>query len=192
MAGLGSSPCSLDGPIGILYPGEMGAAFGSVLVQAGYRVLWASSGRSSASAQRASTARLEDVGSIREIARESAVILSICPPAYACEVAEAVAGFHGVYVDANAISPRTSTRVADVIEAGGGSYVDGSIIGRPADKSGPNAPVPVGRPCPGGVKPLCRQHRFCRRAGGTSRGRFGIEDGLRGLEQGANSTAAGG
>jgi 3-hydroxyisobutyrate dehydrogenase-like beta-hydroxyacid dehydrogenase len=114
----------------------MGAAFGSALVQAGYRVLWASSGRSSASAHRASAAQLEDAGSVGEVARESAIILSICPPSNACEVAAAVAGFRGVYVDANAISPGTSTRVAGIIEGGGGSYVDGSIIGRPPASPG--------------------------------------------------------
>jgi 3-hydroxyisobutyrate dehydrogenase-like beta-hydroxyacid dehydrogenase len=131
MASTVPSSQPLAGPIGLLHPGEMGAAFGSALVRAGFRVLWVSSGRSPASAQRASVAQLEDVGSKAEMVRESAVILSICPPANAYEVAEAAAGFHGVYVDANAISPRTSKRVADVIEAGGGSYVDGSIIGPP-------------------------------------------------------------
>jgi 3-hydroxyisobutyrate dehydrogenase-like beta-hydroxyacid dehydrogenase len=36
--------------IGLLHPGEMGAGIGAVLVDAGYTVLWASTGRSEVSA----------------------------------------------------------------------------------------------------------------------------------------------
>jgi Domain of unknown function (DUF1932) len=41
------------------------------------------------------------------------------------------AGFEGVYVDANAISPGTAREVAGIVEGGGASYVDGGIIGTP-------------------------------------------------------------
>ena len=49
------------GPIGLLHPGEMGAAVGGVLAGE-HPVWWASSGRSPASARRASAAGLTDVG----------------------------------------------------------------------------------------------------------------------------------
>lgn len=42
----------------------------------------------------------------------------------------------GLYVDANAISPATAGEVARVIEDGGGSYVDGGIIGPPPVSAG--------------------------------------------------------
>ena len=41
------------------------------------------------------------------------------------------AGFSGIYLDANAISPATAREVAGIVEAGGASYVDGGIIGTP-------------------------------------------------------------
>ena len=92
--------------VGVLHPGEMGAALGAALRAKGETVLWASTGRSPATAYRASTAGLTDVVTVEELARRSEVILSICPPHAALEVARSVAGFDGIYVDANAVSPR--------------------------------------------------------------------------------------
>jgi 3-hydroxyisobutyrate dehydrogenase-like beta-hydroxyacid dehydrogenase len=117
--------------IGLLHPGDMGAGIGAALVGAGYTVTWASAGRSSASAGRAASANLVDLGSVEAMIDRCQVILSICPPAHAVAVANEVAGFGGLYLDANAIAPATARRVASVIEAGGGRYVDGGIIGGP-------------------------------------------------------------
>ena len=96
------------GAIAVLHPGEMGAAVGSCLAGAGHVVLWASGGRGSATAARARAARLADAGSVEEIAGRAEVILSICPPHAALDVARAARGFGGTYVDANAISPATA------------------------------------------------------------------------------------
>jgi 3-hydroxyisobutyrate dehydrogenase-like beta-hydroxyacid dehydrogenase len=54
------------------------------------------------------------------------------------ELAEQVAGtgYRGVYVDANAIPPALASRIRDLIVGAGGSYVDGSIIGPPANEPG--------------------------------------------------------
>ena len=117
--------------IGLLHPGEMGAGIGAVLVGAGHTVNWASSGRSASSAGRAGAAGLVDRGSVDALTRICRIILSVCPPAHALDVAEAVAGFDGLYIDANAIAPATAQHVAGVIEASGGRYVDGGIIGGP-------------------------------------------------------------
>ena len=124
------------GSIGLLHPGEMGAAVGAVLVGE-HPVWWASSGRSPASARRASAAGLTDVGSIEAIRDGCELIISICPPDAARDVAHQVSGFQGVYLDANAIAPATAREVAMVIEAGGGSYVDGGIIGGPPGTHSP-------------------------------------------------------
>ena len=94
--------------IGLLHPGEMGSAVGSTLREHGRVVLWSSAGRSGATEQRAAEAGLEEVGTVEELARRAAVILSVCPPHAAHDVAESVAGFRGTFVDANAISPATS------------------------------------------------------------------------------------
>jgi 3-hydroxyisobutyrate dehydrogenase-like beta-hydroxyacid dehydrogenase len=115
--------------IGLLHPGEMGAAIGRALRQAGHEVLWTSAGRSEATALRATDAGLIDAGSLEGLAERSDVIISVCPPHAATEVAASVAGADGLFVDANAIAPAT----ARVIATGRDSerVVDGGIIGPP-------------------------------------------------------------
>jgi len=124
--------------IGIVHPGEMGAAVGRCLAGRGHRVLWSSRDRSHATARRAGLAGLADAGTIGDLAAEADVIVSICPPHAAAEVAAAVAahGFRGRYVDANAISPQTARSVAAIVLAGGATYVDGGIIGPPPGDPG--------------------------------------------------------
>ncbi len=117
--------------VGLLHPGEMGAAVGRCLTAAGYPVLWASDGRGKQTAARAEAAGLTDAGTPRKVAAEADVIISVCPPHAALDVAWAVHGFTGLYVDANAISPSTAREVAQLITANGGRYVDGGIIGSP-------------------------------------------------------------
>src|SRR6266496_667149 len=115
--------------VGLLHPGEMGSAVGSVLRGRGHRVVWASERRSTETRKRAEEAGLEDAGSVEELVRRSDVILSVCPPHAALEVAGAVAGFGRVFVDANAIAPGTAREVEAVIAAGGGaSVVDARVL----------------------------------------------------------------
>ena len=45
-------------------------------------------------------------------------------------------GFHGIVVDANAVSPNTSRLVGGIVTAGGARYVDGGIIGPPPLRTG--------------------------------------------------------
>jgi 3-hydroxyisobutyrate dehydrogenase-like beta-hydroxyacid dehydrogenase len=118
--------------LGLLYPGEMGAAVGRCLTGRGYTVLWASHGRSPATAERAAAAGLTDAGSVADLAARAGLILSICPPHAAREVAESVAGFGGIFVDANAISPETAREVAAAV-GDGCAFVDGGIIGLPPE-----------------------------------------------------------
>src|SRR5213080_3672925 len=101
--------------VGLLHPGEMGAALGAVLREPGTPVLWASEGRSAETAGRAEEAGLEDAGSVDEVVRRSDVILSVCPPHAALDVARSLSGFTGVYVDANAVSPATARAIADTV-----------------------------------------------------------------------------
>ena len=121
-----------DVTIGLLHPGEMGAAVGQCLVAAGHEVLWVPEGRSAATRERAAAAGL-DGGGWAEMAARSDVIMSVCPPASALDVARAVAGtgFGGLYVDANAVSPATAGEVAAIVAAGGAGFADGGIIGPP-------------------------------------------------------------
>jgi hypothetical protein len=82
--------------VGLLFPGEMGALVGSAVAG---EVLWASEGRSAATRQRAAAFR--DVGTVRELVAESELVISLCPPAIAEDVAGEVAaeGFDGIYVE---------------------------------------------------------------------------------------------
>src|SRR6476620_9968264 len=115
--------------VGLLHPGEMGAAVGAVLRGQGQRVVWAWAGRSAKTRERAQAAGLEDAGSVARLVQLSDVIISVCPPHAAREVARSVAGFEGVFVDANAISPGTARELSEVVASGGGEFVDGGIVG---------------------------------------------------------------
>jgi len=117
--------------IGVLHPGQMGAAVAQCLAGRGHSVLWASEDRGPDTAARAKAAGLTDAGTAAAVAGQAEVILSICPPHAAAGVARAVRGFGGLYVDANAISPGTAHEIAGVISDSGGRYVDGGIIGLP-------------------------------------------------------------
>jgi 3-hydroxyisobutyrate dehydrogenase-like beta-hydroxyacid dehydrogenase len=69
-----------------------------------------------------------DVGSIAALVNDADAIVSVCPPHAALDVAEAVAGFRGLYLDANAISPAHAKSISAIIDARGGRYVDGAIL----------------------------------------------------------------
>jgi 3-hydroxyisobutyrate dehydrogenase-like beta-hydroxyacid dehydrogenase len=124
--------------VGILHPGAMGAALGRELRGAGHDVLWCSEGRSPETAGRAADAGLRDAGTVPELARASDVVLSVCPPHAAAEVAAQVAGHARRFVDCNAVSPATAREVAATVTAAGGLAVDGGLVGPPP---GPDAAV---------------------------------------------------
>ncbi|HSE91824.1 MAG TPA: DUF1932 domain-containing protein [Methylomirabilota bacterium] len=124
--------------IGLLHPGEMGGALGEALRIAGSRVLWTSEGRSASTRARAGAAGLEDAGSLAAVVQASEVILSVCPPHAALDLARAVAArrFAGLYVDANAVSPATTREIGGIVEKGGATFVDGGIVGPPPRQRG--------------------------------------------------------
>ena len=118
--------------VGVLHPGEMGAVVAGALRGRGETVLWASAGRSAATAERAEAAGLEDAGDIAEVCRRCEILLSICPPHAALEVARAASAFTGIYVDANAIAPGTARAIAKLQPR----LVDGGIVGPPPSRPG--------------------------------------------------------
>jgi 3-hydroxyisobutyrate dehydrogenase-like beta-hydroxyacid dehydrogenase len=124
--------------IGLLNPGEMGSMVGAAVRSAGSRVLWAGEGRSGATRKRAADAGLEDAGSVASVVKASEIILSVCPPHAAVDVAKQVAAsrFAGIYVDGNAVSPATAREIGGIVEKGGATFVDGGIIGPPPVKPG--------------------------------------------------------
>jgi len=108
--------------VGLLHPGEMGAAVGARVEG---EVLWVSEGRSEAT--RARAAAFRDAGTLEALLAEADVVLSVCPPHAALDVARACEGFGGIYVDANAVSPMRAREIAALHPR----YVDGSIVGSP-------------------------------------------------------------
>ena len=124
--------------LGLLHPGEMGASVGAAARAAGAEVLWASEGRSRATRERAERAGFRDAGDLGALLGRSGVVLSVCPPHCAMDLAGEVAerGFAGLYVDANAIAPAASREIEGMIVEAGGSCVDGGIIGPPARERG--------------------------------------------------------
>ncbi|MDX6411149.1 MAG: hypothetical protein QOE91_665, partial [Gaiellaceae bacterium] len=103
----------------------MGSALGAALVAEGRAAIFASAGRSDATRRRGQEAGLDDVVTLDELREQADVIVSVCPPHAALEVAASVAGFRGLYVDANAVSPATARAIATDVERGGARFVDG-------------------------------------------------------------------
>lgn len=119
--------------VGLLHPGSMGAAFGAQLRARGHAVLWCPDGRSDATRLRAEGAGLRPV-SLAELVTRSEVLLSLCPPAAAADVAAAVAAVRitstdAVYVEANAVTPSRVQRAADLLVPV--PVVDAAVVGSP-------------------------------------------------------------
>jgi hypothetical protein len=114
---------------------QWGTALGASLaaVCTGTR-LWCGNGRSEATHARAVAAGLTDVGSIEALTKHADVIVSVCPPASALEVAAEVAavGFDGIYVDVNAISPATTRTIGSRFAR----FVDCGVVGPPVRSAG--------------------------------------------------------
>jgi 3-hydroxyisobutyrate dehydrogenase-like beta-hydroxyacid dehydrogenase len=146
--------------VGLLHPGEMGAAVGGSLIPLGHEVLWDPAGRSRATTGRALAAGLTGVSFDRLIARSS-VIFSICPPHAALDVARqvAAAGYTGCYVDANAISVATAEQVSAVVTGAGATYVDGGIVGAPPEAAG-HTRLYLSGPHANQVRPLFSRSRL--------------------------------
>ncbi|MBZ9641427.1 DUF1932 domain-containing protein [Streptomyces sp. PSKA30] len=117
--------------VGLMHPGSMGAAFAAQLRSQGTTVLWCPTGRSESSRQRAEQASMEPVTSLTDLLERVDVLLSLCPPAAAEDVAAQVAahGFRGTYVEANAITPRRVRNIAECLPYA--AVVDGAVVGSP-------------------------------------------------------------
>jgi 3-hydroxyisobutyrate dehydrogenase-like beta-hydroxyacid dehydrogenase len=134
--------------IGVLHPGAMGAQVAAQAVAAGHRVHWLPQGRGEATGRRARAAGLVGADSLAALAQTCDLLVSVCPPAAARDVAESVAAtaFSGVYLEANAISPRHTVEIAELFggsgsgsEPGSGTgvtVVDGGIVGPPPQRAG--------------------------------------------------------
>jgi L-threonate 2-dehydrogenase len=121
--------------VAIVGSGEMGAAVGRRLREAGARVVTSLAGRSAESVARVRDAGLEVVNDDDSLVRGASFVLSIVPPGVAVEVANRLRGPLGrartkpVFVECNAISPATCRRVHGLLEET--TFIDAGIIGGP-------------------------------------------------------------
>jgi 3-hydroxyisobutyrate dehydrogenase-like beta-hydroxyacid dehydrogenase len=124
--------------LGILHPGEMGVSVAVSAKNGGQAVFWASQGRSPQTCQRAQSHSLLDAHSLEELCRTCSIIISVCPPHAAEDIAQQVLShsFNGLYVDVNAISPPRALRIGAAMAERGVAFVDGGIIGGPAWEAG--------------------------------------------------------
>ena len=129
----------------------MGSSVGAAARAGGAEVIWASEGRSAATCERASGDGLTEVATLTSLVEVSDIVISVCPPHSAQDVASSVAalGFGGTYADLNAIAPASSREVAGIIEAGGGAMSTAESSARP-----------LGAP----VRPDCTCQALVRRA----------------------------
>jgi len=120
--------------IGILHPGEMGISIAASAMNNGHQVYWMSAGRSDKTRARAEKYSLIETNSLHQFCQIFDMIISICPPHAAEEVARSVleAGFQGLYLDANAISPQRAIKIEYMLKENKIRFVDGGIIGGPA------------------------------------------------------------
>ncbi|GAA3140222.1 NAD(P)-dependent oxidoreductase [Streptomyces echinatus] len=118
--------------VGILHPGSMGAAVAACAATNAADVLWCAAGRSSASVERATRFGLTPVAELGELLDRSDIVISLCPPAAAEDLARDVAAhrFAGLYVEANAINPSRVQRIAALL-APDATVVDGGVVGSP-------------------------------------------------------------
>lgn len=120
--------------IGILHPGEMGISIAASAIHSGCEVFWASDQRSEKTHARARKHGLIDLKSVVELCKTCEIMISICPPHAAEDVAKQVIehGFKGLYLDANAISPGRAARIGQMLGSENIRFIDGGIIGGPA------------------------------------------------------------
>lgn len=118
--------------VGILHPGSMGAAVAACAATVADSVLWCEAGRSPATVVRAERFGLTGVATLRELLDRSDIVISLCPPSAAEDLAHEVAehGFTGTYVEANAINPDRTLRIAELLGPTA-TVVDGGVIGSP-------------------------------------------------------------
>jgi 3-hydroxyisobutyrate dehydrogenase-like beta-hydroxyacid dehydrogenase len=130
----------------------MGHSIGGVLRANGLQVLTCLEGRSERTRELARKSGFEDCVDLEEMVTRADAVLCVLVPARATEVAELVAtairatGADILYIDCNAISPRTVRGVGEIIQRVGARFADVGIVGPPPRKpgtrfyvSGPNA-----------------------------------------------------
>lgn len=126
--------------IAITAPGSMGSAIAARLRRHGVNVLTSLQGRSAASAARAEAAGMKAASDAELV--QADFLLSVVPPKEAFAIATRLAPSlkaatrKPVYIDLNAVSPKTAVAIWHVVKETGTHFLDGSIIGMPPKVEG--------------------------------------------------------
>jgi 3-hydroxyisobutyrate dehydrogenase-like beta-hydroxyacid dehydrogenase len=119
--------------VGLIAPGDMGAALGKVLTGNGVKVVTLLDGRSAETQARAKDAGM--VGVDEETLVGSDFVLSVLPSSEALPLANrlrpalAAAKRKPVFVECNPLTPATLKEIEEIIASTNSPFVDGSIIG---------------------------------------------------------------
>src|SRR5499426_1604695 len=130
--------------VAVIAPGMMGSAVGRRLVEHGVTVTTVLDGRSEETAARARACGMQPVSDAEAVTAD--IVMSIVPPAAAIPLAEKLLPRlqanrqKPIYVDCNAVNPKTVVEIASIVTATGCPFVDAGIIGGPP-KAGYDGPV---------------------------------------------------
>jgi len=120
--------------IGITSIGDMGGQVAVRLKACGFEVYTALEGRSPRTAALSAKAGVADCGSVEKLVATCDMVLSVLDPAAAVTKAREVAaaikatGRKIIFVNGNAVAPRTAHEIDGIIRAAGGYCIDGSIL----------------------------------------------------------------
>jgi 3-hydroxyisobutyrate dehydrogenase-like beta-hydroxyacid dehydrogenase len=120
--------------IGITSIGDMGGQVAVRLKACGYEIFTSLEGRSKRTIALSAKAGVTDCGSVEKLVATVDVIISVLDPAHAVTKAREVAaaikatGKKIIFVNGNAVAPRTALEIDGIIRAAGGACVDGSIL----------------------------------------------------------------
>src|SRR5215510_9460705 len=121
--------------VAVIAPGMMGSAVGRRLVEQGVTVTTVLDGRSEETAARARACGMQPVSDAEAVTAD--IVMSIVPPAAAIPLAEKLLPRlqanrqKPIYVDCNAVNPKTVVEIASIVTATGCPFVDAGIIGGP-------------------------------------------------------------
>ncbi len=101
----------------MLHPGAMGISIAASAQNGGCEVYWASKGCSPETGERAARFDLRDAQTFERLSEVCSIIIRVCPPHAAEEVAGQArhCGFKGLYLDANAVSPQRDVSLKSTI-----------------------------------------------------------------------------
>ena len=119
----------------ILYPGDLGSAVASLLVERGLKVVSCVDGRSERTRAGAEAAGVSLAPTLGEAVEGSDLVVSLVLQSKVLETAEAFVATAGtwthppMYLDGNSVSPATMLQVSEIVGRAGAECIDGAFLG---------------------------------------------------------------